>query len=225
MAIFDLDFFLQQGSFTLSVTDRSDCRALALFGPSGSGKTSIVEVIAGLRTPSRGTICVGNRVLFSDKSGINIQPRFRGVGYVPQDVLLFPHLDTRENIIYGCPKGTVAIERLAETVEFLNLNAILDRQVSSLSGGERQRVALARALLSDPDVLLLDEPMAAVDLPHRRRILQVLLRIRDELEIPLVYVAHAPDEIAIIAEHVLILEQGTLTTAGLPSEVLPKQAY
>ena len=225
MAIFDLDFFLQQGSFTLSVTDRSDCRALALFGPSGSGKTSIVEVIAGLRTPSRGTVCVGNRVLFSDKSGINLPARFRGVGYVPQDVLLFPHLDTRENIIYGCPKGTVAIERLAETVEFLNLNSILDRQVSSLSGGERQRVALARALLSDPDVLLLDEPMAAVDLPHRRRILQVLLRIRDELEIPLVYVAHAPDEIATIAEHVLVLDQGTLTTAGLPSEVLPKQAY
>ena len=225
MAIFDLDFFLQQGAFTLSVTDRSDCRSLALFGPSGSGKTSIVEVIAGLRTPSRGTICVGNRVLFSDKSGINLPSRFRGIGYVPQDVLLFPHLDTRENIIYGCPKGTVAIERLAETVEFLNLNAILDRQVSSLSGGERQRVALARALLSAPDVLLLDEPMAAVELPHRRRILQVLLRIRDELEIPLVYVAHAPDEIATIAEHVLILEQGRLTMAGLPSEVLPKQAY
>ena len=225
MAIFDLDFFLQQGSFTLSVTDRSDCRALALFGPSGSGKTSIVEVIAGLRTPSRGTICVGKRVLFSDESGINIPPRFRGVGYVPQDVLLFPHLDTRENIIYGCPKGTVAVERLAETVEFLNLNAILDRQVLSLSGGERQRVALARALLSDPDVLLLDEPLAAVDLPHRRRILQVLLRIRDELQIPLVYVAHAPDEIATIAERVLILDQGTLTAVGLPSEVLPRQEY
>ena len=223
MAIFDLDFFLQQGSFTLSVTDRSDCRSLALFGPSGSGKTSIVEVIAGLRTPSRGTICVGNRVLFSDKSGINLPSRFRGIGYVPQDVLLFPHLDTRENIIYGCPKGTVAIERLAETVEFLNLNAILDRQVSSLSGGERQRVALARALLSDPAVLLLDEPMAAVDLPHRRRILQVLLRIRDELEIPLVYVAHAPDEIATIAEHGLILEQGRLTMAGLTSSKLRRQ--
>jgi molybdate transport system ATP-binding protein len=213
MAGFDLAFALRQGAFTVEISERTDARALALFGPSGSGKTTVIEAIAGLRTPQRGRIAIGDRVLFSDDRRVNLPARERRVGYVPQDVLLFPHMNVRDNVTYGAVRGNGNLDALVELLELRNL---LDRGVASLSGGERQRVALARALMSSPDVLLLDEPMAAVDLPRRRRILDALLRIRDELRVPLVYVAHAPEEVARIADRVLVLEQGRVIGHQLP---------
>ncbi len=213
MAGFDLAFALRQGAFTVDISERVDARALALFGPSGSGKTTIIEAIAGLRTPQRGRIAVGQRLLFSDERRVNLPARDRRVGYVPQDVLLFPHMDVRDNVLYGASRGDGNLEGL---IELLELRELLARSVTSLSGGERQRVALARALMSSPDVLLLDEPMAAVDLPRRRRILDALLRIRDELRVPLVYVAHAREEVAKIADRVLVLEQGRVVGHRLP---------
>jgi molybdate transport system ATP-binding protein len=216
-ATFELEFRLTQGPFTVDIADRSDARALALFGPSGSGKTTVIEAIAGLRTPSEGSIAIGGRTLFSRRDRVNLPARERRVGYVPQDVLLFPHLDVRRNVIYGSDRGRADVEHL---VEVLELGALLDRRVGSLSGGERQRVALARALASGPDVLLLDEPMAAVDFARRRRILHVLRRIRDELTVPLVYVAHAPQEVARIADRVLVLDSGRIIAAGDPGSVL-----
>jgi molybdate transport system ATP-binding protein len=217
MAGFDLDFTLRQGTFSVEVSERTDARALALFGPSGSGKTTIIEAIAGLRTPHRGRIAVGGRVLFSNEAHVNVPARSRRVGYVPQDVLLFPHMDVRENVLYGAHRG---ITDLAALMDLLELGELMTRRVNSLSGGERQRVALARALMSNPDVLLLDEPMAAVDLPRRRRILDALLRIRDELHVPLVYVAHSPDEVARIADWVLVLEAGRVVSKGLPGKAI-----
>ena len=217
MPVFELDFSLTQGKFTLDITERSDARALALFGPSGSGKTTIVEAIAGLRTPSRGTIAIGGHVLFSRERRRDVPARERRVGYVPQDVLLFPHLSVRENMMYGASRGRADLTHVSELLE---LTELMTRRVMSLSGGERQRVALARALISSPDVLLLDEPMAAVDLPHRRRIIDALLRIRDELTVPLVYVAHSPDEVIRIADRVLVLENGRVTAAGNPANVI-----
>lgn len=227
MATFELDFTLRQGGFTVEVAERSEARALALFGPSGSGKTTIVEAIAGLRRPDRGAIAVAGRRLFASEARIDLPPRDRRAGYVPQDVLLFPHMTVRRNILYAVrdpqpgPRDRRSGARDVDAiVHLLELRELMDRGVGSLSGGERQRVALARALTSNPAVLLLDEPMAAVDLPRRRRILDALLRIRDELRIPLVYVAHSPEEVARIADRVLVLESGRVVAAGAPHEVL-----
>ena len=214
MYIFELDFSLAQGTFAVDIAERSDARALALFGPSGSGKTTIIEAIAGLRTPSRGRIAVGGRVLFSREADVDLPSRERRVGYVPQDALLFPHLDVRHNVMYGAARGRAD---LAHVSDLLELDELMSRRVASLSGGERQRVALARALMSGPDVLLLDEPMAAVDLRRRRRILDALLRIRDELQVPLVYVAHSPDEVMRIAARVVVMDGGRVAAAGDPA--------
>ena len=224
---FELDFTLRQGGFTVEIAERSEARALALFGPSGSGKTTVVEAIAGLRRPERGTIAVAGRRLFASRENVDLAARDRRAGYVPQDVLLFPHMSVRRNVLYGVrePRSAVrdpqsAIRNVDTIADLLELGELMDRAVGSLSGGERQRVALARALMSDPAVLLLDEPMAAVDLPRRRRILDALLRIRDELRVPLVYVAHSPEEVTRIADRVVVLESGRVVAAGAPHEVI-----
>ena len=225
MSTFQLEFTLRQGAFRVAIAERSDAQALALFGPSGSGKTTVVEAIAGLRRPDRGTIAVSGRRLFASDARVDLRPRERRAGYVPQDVLLFPHMSVRGNVLYGVRDpdpaiGEPQVAGLEQVLELLELAELMDRRVDSLSGGERQRVALARALMAQPAVLLLDEPMAAVDLPRRRRILDVLLRIRDELRVPIVYVAHSPDEVARIADRVLVLDTGRVVAAGAPADVL-----
>ena len=219
MADFNLQCVLSQGSFVLDIDASIEARALALFGPSGSGKTSLIEAIAGLRLPQSGRIAVNGRVLFDSAAHINVPARLRRIGYVPQDVLLFPHLDVRANVLYGRHTGErFALEAL---VELLELPPLMNRRVQSLSGGERQRVALARALYSVPDVLLLDEPLAAVDLPRRRRIVDALLRIRDALNVPFVYVTHSREETLAVADHAIVLDGGRLVASGTPDEVVP----
>ena len=213
-----LDFELTQGTFTLQVTARVTARAAALFGPSGAGKTTILDAIAGLRTPQRGTITVGERVLFSTAQRINVPARARHVGYVPQDAALFPHMNVRRNLLYGRHPGTSP--DLRRVAEMLEIESLLDRHVDQLSGGERQRVALGRALMSGPSLLLLDEPRAAVDVPLRRRILPYLERIRDEIRLPIVYVSHDRDEVQQLADQVLRIEAGRVVAAGEPAVVL-----
>ena len=218
MQRFDCEFTLQQGSFALEFTLHAEARAVALFGPSGSGKTSALEVLAGLRTAGRGRAAIAGRVLFDHEQQMHVPARHRRVGYVPQDVLLFPHLDVRANFEYGRrPNATLDTAALAG---LLDIESLLTRRVGSLSGGERQRVAIARALHSSPDVLLLDEPLAAVDLPRRERILGSLLRIRDELHVPLVYVTHSPEEAKKIAEWVVVLDGGRVVAEGTPGDLL-----
>ena len=218
---FELRFSLTQGTFTIAPDLLVAARAVALFGPSGSGKTSILEAIAGLRTPQRGRIAVRGRVLCDTETRTSVPVRDRHVGYVPQDVLLFPHLDVRRNITYARRnqghRPEVDVPALAH---LLGLTSLMDRKVAGLSGGERQRVALARALYSGPDVLLLDEPLAAVDLARRRLILDALIAIRDDLHVPLVYVTHSPDEARAIADYAVVLDEGKVVAAGKPGEVL-----
>jgi molybdate transport system ATP-binding protein len=207
--VIDLDIELAQGAFVLQARVRLDARAAALFGPSGAGKTTILDAIAGLRTPRRGTIAIDGRVLFSSERHLNLPPHHRRVGYVPQDVALFPHMNVRRNLLYGRHPGVSP--DLDRVVGMLEVAALLDRRVTELSGGERQRIALGRALMSGPSVLLLDEPLAAVDVPLRRRILPYLQRVRDELVVPIIYVSHDREEVEALADVVVMVESGRVT--------------
>ena len=204
-----IDIALTQGSFTLEVQAQLQARAAALFGPSGAGKTTILDAIAGLRTPQRGSIVIDGRELYSSARRINVPAHQRHVGYVPQDVALFPHMNVRRNLLYGRHPGTSP--DLERVVSMLEIDRLLDRRVTDLSGGERQRVAVGRALMSGPSLLLLDEPLAAVDVPLRRRILPYLQRVRDELKIPILYVSHDRDEVDALADVVVRIEGGRVT--------------
>lgn len=216
MIALTIDVSLRQQAFRLQVRESFSVEVLGVFGPSGSGKTSLLETIAGIRTPDAGEIRVGDRVLFSSAEGINLPPRERHIGYVPQDALLFPHLDVSGNLDYGVhsrqPRPGVAQLRTT-LVEILDLGPLLERRVQKLSGGEKQRVAIARALMTQPAVLLLDEPLAGVDRARRDRILPYVLRIRRDLHVPLVYVTHDQAELTAIADRVLHLEAGRVVTA------------
>ena len=213
-----LDFQLKQGEFTLEIHEHVDARIAALFGPSGSGKTTVLDAIAGLRTPAAGEIAVAARTLFSSASRVNLAPHERRIGYVPQDVALFPHMNVRRNIEYGKRSGGRL--ELHPVAAMLEIEGLLERGVAKLSGGERQRVALARALLASPELLLLDEPLAAVDFELRRRILPYLERVRDDLGVPVFYVTHDRDELHHLAEHVIVLDKGQVVKSGAPSDVL-----
>ena len=204
-----VDIELRQGTFTLTAAFELEARAAALFGPSGAGKTTILDAIAGLRTPRRGTIAVGGRVLYSSDARVNVPAYQRHVGYVPQDVALFPHMNVRRNLLYGRHSGVSP--DLQRVLSMLEIEGLVDRRVTELSGGERQRVAIGRALMSGPSLLLLDEPLAAVDVPLRRRILPYLRRVRDELRIPILYVSHDRAEIDELADLVVGLEGGRVT--------------
>jgi molybdate transport system ATP-binding protein len=208
-----VDITLTQGTFTLQAAFAIEGRAAALFGPSGAGKTTILDAIAGLRTPARGTIAIDGRVLYSSAPRISVPPWDRHVGYVPQDVALFPHMHVRRNLLYGShPRSrdghlTLDLDRVTLMLE---IDKLVDRRVTDLSGGERQRVALGRALMSGPSLLLLDEPLAAVDVPLRRRILPYLRRVRDELRIPILYVSHDRGEIDELADVLVGIEEGRI---------------
>lgn len=213
-----LDFTLRQGDFALELHERLDAKAVALFGPSGAGKTTALDAIAGLRRPEWGEIHVGERTWYSSHTGVDLPPRLRHVGYVPQDIALFPHINVRRNILYGTLRGTSM--PLAKILELLELDPFLERHVEELSGGERQRVAVARALMSSPDLLLLDEPLAAMDAALRYRILPYLGRVRDEIRLPLIYVSHNEAEVRSIADWVIVLDRGRVTSSGRPDGVL-----
>lgn len=213
-----LDFQLTQGAFTLEVRAHLKGRAVALFGPSGAGKTSVLDAIAGLRTPGDGLIAIDDRVLYSSGEGIHVPPQARHIGYVPQDVALFPHMNVRRNLLYGRHPGTSP--DLSRVAEMLEIEELIDRPVDQLSGGERQRVALGRALMAGPSLLLLDEPLAAVDVPLRRRILPYLERVRDEMHVPSVYVSHDREEVRRLADEVVMIEAGRVIAVGEPALVL-----
>ena len=204
------DIRVQQGTFVLEAADRSEVEVLGLFGPSGSGKTTLLETIAGFRTPTRGEIVVGGVTMFSSAQRVNVAPRHRRIGYVPQDALLFPHMTVRANLLFGAASAPLDLSAVADMLEIAGL---LDRATQGLSGGERQRVALGRALMTRPALLLMDEPLAAVDRARRERILPYLLRIRRELHVPLIYVTHDAPELEQLADRVLVIDDGRIREA------------
>ena len=216
-----LDVQLRQAAFALEVRESSQVEVLGLFGPSGSGKTSLLECVAGIRTPDAGEIRVGDRTLFSSASAIDVAARDRHIGYVPQDSLLFPNMTVTGNIRYGQrAAASGARDAFDALVSTFDLELLLERQVHNLSGGEKQRVAIARALMTRPALLLLDEPLAGVDRASRDRILPYVLKIRRELHVPLIYVTHDAGELAAIADRVLRMEDGSVSAAGSPAETL-----
>jgi molybdate transport system ATP-binding protein len=221
-ALVDLDLVVPCGRFDVALAWRTDEPALGLFGPSGAGKTSVLEAIAGLRREARGRIEVAGRVWLDSARGVRLPPEARGVGYVPQDALLFPHLDVAGNLRVGerrarASAGRLPIERILAVLE---LGQLARADVATLSGGERQRLALGRALASAPALLLLDEPLAGLDLALRRRILPYLLRVREEFGIPTIHVSHDPAETTLLAREVAVLDAGRLVAAGPPATVL-----
>ncbi len=217
-----LDFVLRQDDFVLEMHEQVADRAVGLYGRSGAGKTMVLDTVAGLRRPQRGRIQAGDHVLFDSEARVDLPARHRRVGYVPQDIALFPHLDVRRNVLYGAGRSTSNM--LAQVVDLLDLAPFLDRRVGQLSGGERQRVAIARALMATPDLLLLDEPLSALDVELRARVLPYLVRVRDDLRVPMLYVSHRADEVRAIADWVIRLERGRVTAAGPAEEVLAAAA-
>lgn len=217
-----VDVELRQGAFQLDARFASNARTLGVFGPSGSGKTSLVEILAGWRRPDRGTVSVGGVTWFDAAQRIELSSATRRVGYVPQDLLLFPHWTVGDNLRAGVPRGDAAAneQRLARSIEVLGIGSLLDSRPATLSGGERQRVALARALASDPAILLLDEPLASLDLALRRASLAHIARVRDAFDVPLVVVSHDPTEILALCEECVRLENGRVVEHGPARRVL-----
>jgi molybdate transport system ATP-binding protein len=204
------------GPFALTVDLVAAARVTAVFGASGAGKTSLLEIVAGLRRPATGRVVLNGRVLDDTAAGVHIPSRLRGVGYVPQDDTLFPHLSVAANLGYARAVSLAAATRVADVLE---LGPLLSRRPAGLSGGERRRVALGRALLSSPEVLLLDEPLTGLDAPLKERVLSYFVRIRDEFAIPTLYVSHAPEEVLALADEVVVLERGCVVTRGRPVDV------
>lgn len=206
----------QLGEFSVNASFASEGGATALFGPSGAGKTSVINMIAGLMKPDRGRIVLDGNVLFDTAAKIDVPVSRRRIGYVFQEGRLFPHLSVNHNLDYGRWMGGHAADAAAfnHVVELLNIGHLLDRRPGKLSGGERQRVAVGRALLMRPRLLLLDEPLASLDAARKRDILPYLERLRDEAQVPMIYVSHNATEVKRIARHVVRLEDGRITAMG-----------
>jgi molybdate transport system ATP-binding protein len=216
MTVLAVDVEKQLGALKLRVRFQAAGGATALFGPSGAGKTSVVNMIAGLLVPDRGSIAIDDAMLFDSTRSIDVPPHQRRIGYVFQEGRLFPHLSVRQNLDYGRrmsghPRHEKEFDRI---VALLDIGQLLDRRPRLLSGGERQRVAVGRALLMQPRLLLLDEPLASLDVAHKREILPYLVRLRDDAAIPIVYVSHTAAELRRIATTVVRLNDGQVVASG-----------
>jgi molybdate transport system ATP-binding protein len=194
----------------------------ALFGPSGAGKTSTINAIAGTFRPGQGRIVIDGRTVFDSAQGVWLSPRARRTGYVFQDARLFPHMNVRDNLLFGWRRARqrTAAGEIERIVALLGLEHLQQRMPRALSGGEKSRVALGRALLSSPDILLLDEPLAALDAARRQEILPYLEKLRDEARLPMLYVSHALDEVARLAHQIVVLKDGRVARQGSVFDVL-----
>ncbi len=208
----ETQFEVEEGSIT------------AIFGKSGAGKTSTINAIAGLTRPDVGVIQIGNTTLFDQNLRINLPIYKRQIGYVFQDDRLFPHMTVRNNLIYGTPKNRDVANslNLTDITGLLELAPLLERRPRTLSGGEKQRVAIGRALLSNPKLLLMDEPLASIDVQHRFEILPFIQRVREKTGITIIYVTHALEEVIFIADQIILLSEGQVTAQGTVEEIMSR---
>jgi molybdate transport system ATP-binding protein len=221
----DMSFRRVLADFSLDVTLLLPGRGVtAIFGPSGSGKTSLLRSIAGLERAGAGRLVVNGEVWQDDAKGIFRPVYQRPLGFVFQEASLFSHLDVRGNLDYGLRRVPMSQRRVSldQAIELLGIERLLQRQPGTLSGGERQRVAIARALATSPRLLLMDEPLASLDMHRKAEILPYLERLHDQLDIPVLYVSHAPDEVARLAHYLVLLDAGRVTAAGLTRELMTR---
>lgn len=203
---------LSLAEFPLAIDVEIENQVTAIFGPSGAGKTSLLDLIAGLRHPKSAFIQLGDHVLTDTSRRTDVATRHRHIGYVPQDLALFPHLSVQQNLLYGRKEIRThnPLFNLEHVTQVLEIQPLTARSVANLSGGEKQRVALARALLASPQLLLLDEPLASLDTVLKSKIIPYLARIRDEFHIPMLYVTHDWNEVQSLCAEALIMERGKI---------------
>jgi len=222
----EIDVGLARAGFTLDVDFTAGSGITALFGESGAGKSTVLHLVAGLLKPDRGRIVVNGTIFTDMESGVFLPSHKRRIGYVFQDALLFPHLNVRQNLLYGrwftkAPKEGTTLDQVTG---LLGIAHLLDRRPPTLSGGERQRVAIGRALLASPRILLMDEPLAALDIDRKREIIPYIQKLRDELKLPILYVSHAIEEVARLADRVILMADGKVKGDGPPQHVLSPKA-
>jgi molybdate transport system ATP-binding protein len=221
-----IDVAIRHGfqAFTLDAGFKIDRPGItALFGQSGAGKTTIANAVAGLLRPNEGRIVIGETIAFDKAGGIFVPPRLRRIGYVFQDARLFPHLSVEQNLRFGSRRAPepASSEEFARILSMLGLDQLLARKPAKLSGGEKGRVALGRALLSSPKLLLLDEPLAALDDARKAEILPYFEKLRDDAQIPMIYVTHSLDEVTRLANDIVLLKAGRVVAHGSVFDLLP----
>jgi molybdate transport system ATP-binding protein len=216
LSMLRVDIKKQLGEFSLQAAFESAGRVTGLFGASGAGKTSLINMIAGLLRPDHGVIALDDDILDDTEKGVHVPPHRRRIGYVFQDARLFPHLSIDENLDYGRRMNRLTDDpaQKKRVTDLLDIGHLLDRRPGKLSGGERQRVALGRALLSKPRLLLLDEPLGSLDEGRKVEILPYLVRLRDEANVPMVYVSHDAAEMRQLATQIVMLRNGRVTALG-----------
>lgn len=213
--------YLDDGGFVLDAEFVLETGITVLFGPSGAGKTTILDSLAGLVSPDSGRITIGEQVLFDSERRVNVATPKRGLGYLFQDLALFPHMTVRQNVEYGTHRleRSVRGQRSAAALEAFRISHLAERRPGDISGGERQRVALARALVTNPGYLLLDEPLSALDVATKSKIVSDLRTWNRDHRIPVLFVTHDREEVYALAERVLVIERGKLVADGRPQEV------
>jgi molybdate transport system ATP-binding protein len=218
-----LQLDLARADFDVSVDVQLPAHGISvIYGPSGCGKTSLLRCVAGLETSARGRVQLGHEVWQDDAQGVRLPTHQRALGYVFQEASLFDHLDVADNLAYGLQRSRNHVSRtvLDQAIALLGIGHLLKRRSHELSGGERQRVAIARALVTQPRLLLLDEPLAALDHARKQEVLPWLEKLRDDLNIPMLYVTHAVDEVARLADTLVVMNEGRVQANGPVAEVL-----
>ncbi len=222
-----VDVVKRLNSFTLKAHFQAPAGFTMLLGPSGGGKTTLLNCISGLMRPDAGRIAIGSKVLFDSSAGIDLPVAQRRLGYLFQDLALFPHMTVAQNVRYGIVKLPAAQrqERMMALLKSFRIAHLAQRKAAEISGGERQRAALARSLVTDPDVLLLDEPLTALDTATKAKILDDLRAWNTARSIPIVFVTHSPQEAFALGERVVVIEAGLVVAQGMPHEVLTQPRH